>query len=636
MDTNKRPWEQDGFLEESVLKSCLLFDHKEKKNKQTYLKNRLLSLIVSGKCMTVAEIKKEAAYSNVGENIIDSLLNQIVQEKAINISDDGLISMSDNLEKEIDEDYQKIADEIDRFITDIIRRSKISYGSDISNEPQLKINIRNGLNYFFYISGYSFFGIDYRKEVYDLPHLEKTIFNRLSQKDKGACIFVMDELGKAIEKPGEYARLLNTLAKIYVVSQMTGIDPMLANFKRTQIGSKVFIIDTDVALCLMTKNNRSYRLYNKLIEDLLSCGCKLYLPDEVIAEIFHHAEAAKARYPFVSYYMSNDDALVPPMLNNVFVEDFYYSIRKSSHEINWENYLRNYYDKTLGIKFTRDVVIQTFGDKFIYGLPQGVSVDTQEEGFQRLADSVLQETYQTEKAERRDDARNRDIANTDTLLYLTTTKLNKYHEERIGGLKGRDDLLVHRYYILTMSTRVFNCANSLGTAEKVLCNPKALIAYFEESDLFTNGDAVGMINLFDNSFLIYTAKEIHDDIATLVNAGVDVKGANLVRLRYDLQNEIHELLTVDNTEKLKHISNEIASKGYKFRDEIQEILQENKNKGKEISDTKFKLGKSEQENSSLKEENETLRQQLKKSAQENAYLKKLAKKSKTKGRRLKK
>ena len=159
--------------------------------------------------------------------------------------------------------------------------------------------------------------------------------------------------------------------------QIMDIDPLLSEFKSTLIREKVFILDTDVLLYLVTDKASLSRQYRKMIELLQKCGCKIYIPNEIITEVFNHAEAAQKRYPFVSYLIDTEENLVSQEFKNVFIEDYYYI--KQSDKANcptWKVYIKNYFSSTHGVAFISEQIKDKLGEKINYGvMPEPVQVD---------------------------------------------------------------------------------------------------------------------------------------------------------------------------------------------------------------------------------------------------------------------
>ena len=285
-------------------------------------------------------------------------------------------------------------------------------------------------------------------------------------------------IGCVVAEPTEKQKsILEILARNYITMQIMDIDPLLSEFKSTLIREKVFIVDTDVLLYLITEEATMSRQYKKMVELLQKCGCKIYIPNEIITEVFNHAEAAKKRYNFVSYLIDTKGNLASQDLKNVFIEDYYY-IRHSneSSQPTWDTYISNYYSLNHGVSFISEQIKDKLGDKIHYGtIPKDVKID--DALLERLAGISLEETSKTEKGQHRDEDKNQDIAKTDAQLYLEIKKLNEINNERIGRKQEeRQDLLKNKYYILTNSTRVHYCAKQLGVSANILCKPASLMA----------------------------------------------------------------------------------------------------------------------------------------------------------------
>lgn len=94
-----------------------------------------------------------------------------------------------------------------------------------------------------------------------------------------------------------------------------------------------------------------------------------------------------------------------------------------------------------------------------------------------------------------------------------------------------------------------------------------------------------------------------EDIKTLVNSGIDIKGKSLVRLRFDLQEDIKDLLTCETVEDYNAIYERVNRKGYKFEDRIEDIMRDSQNKTKIIESMMQII---EQKNSEIKERDEQI------------------------------
>ena len=97
----------------------------------------------------------------------------------------------------------------------------------------------------------------------------------------------------------------------------------------------------------------------------------------------------------------------------------------------------------------------------------------------------------------------------------------------------------------------------------------AMMAYMVEAG-FYNENKLDVLSLFENTFFAYIANESWKDTENLLKTGIDFKGKNIVRLRYDLQDNIQKLLTaVPGSDDYKTIVSEVKNKGYSFVEPIE-------------------------------------------------------------------
>jgi hypothetical protein len=391
---------------------------------------------------------------------------------------------------------------------------------------------------------------------------------------------------------------------------LMGEDPLLNNFKQSIIGNKCFILDTDYLLFVITDNGEQSKQYKSLLKQLLGCGCKIYIPKEVLAEVFDHAEASTKRYHFVTQVVGNGGARwAVENINNIFLEA-YYRQKEAKSNISWETFIANYYDKDMGISFTIDAIQNTLGDNrnILYGeLPNNYNFfESKNVGDiklkEQMREKALGATLRTSKAETREETKNQRISDTDAMLFLSARQLNIMTEAQNGeSTDGRKDLLKHKYYVLTNTFRINKCAEELGIKEHVLCAPSALMAYMVEAGLMNRKD-LNILSLFDNPFLSYIADKSWDDATKMVKVGIDFRNKNIVRLRYDLQDKINLLLSLDpHSLQYWKVVDEVKDKGYSFVEQIEhakELEKQNKEKDvkiekleTELAHTKVSLGK---------------------------------------------
>lgn len=571
-------WFEDKELERALINSSMLLIKTNINNKRSLLFQKyVLSLIFTGRVKRFDDIINDfgKTHPNVYLDVsqVKSSLDSLKKEKIIDFDGDGNIILSAKKLQEANSYTSAIQDELDEVVRDVFEHVKASYSPNkITQEAQVLSNIKSCFNYYFKVASLFYFDIESRKDVIELSKLADIASENLKGHDELRDQIIYS-VGSVIDKPTEkQLHALETMARIHVTAQIMNIDPLLSKFKATQIKGKIFVLDTDVVLHAITQNASCSKQYKLMLKQLEDCGCIIYLPEEIIQEVYNHAEASLKRYHFVSNKIGIRDEDAPKVLKNVFIEDYHYSLLKNQKSyMSWYSYIRDYYDSKHGVPFTFDVIEEELGDRIIYGkLPtcSGINADDRA----KLYEAVLEETKKTDKALHRDFEKNEDIANADTLLYLTVKQVNN------DGRNGRDEhsrkksIMMNECYLLSSSNRVHYCAKDLGIHSDVICNPKALLAYLAETG-FISHEKVEFTKLFDNPFLIYTAKLVEEDLDAILNAHIELGSQRIVRMRYDLQEEIQKSLLIKDAEEYQEFYKEVTRKGYPFDSVVAEIME---------------------------------------------------------------
>ena len=590
-------WQDDKHLEEAMLKSSMLFIKAKINDKRSLLFEKyLLSIFFSGRAKNVEDII--TLFSNTHQNIyidktqVKSALDSLVKDKILECDKDGNYSISEKKQSEATTYTNEILLELDHVVTDIFNTLKKNYSNTNNKENQIKTNIKSCLNYYFKVASLYYFNLDSQKDLSELEKLSEIASEGLNGLDelRDQIIFAV---GSIINNPNDnQSHALEIMARIHVTAQMMNIDPLLSKFKATQIKGKTFILDTDVVLHAITDNASYSKQYELMIRQLLKCGCLIYIPYEIITEVYNHAEASLKRYPFVSNMIGLKDEDAPKLFKNVFIEDFHNTkILNPGKHITWEGYISNYFDKEHGISMTADVIEEALGDRINYGkLPNHSEIDEKES--EQLYNLVLEETQKTDKANHRAFEKNEDIAKADTQIYLIVKQINKDNANTEPLTKGKKNILHNDCYFLSSSNRVHYCAKTLGLDADISCNPKALLAYLAETG-YVEREKVLFTKLFDNPFLIYTAKLVEDDIDALLRVHVDLSESKIVRMRYDLSDEIHKSLTIKNANEYQQFYDDVKQKGYKFNSTVTEIMESHINDQKKIDNLLCELAEAQ-------------------------------------------
>lgn len=614
-------------MEMALLKSCLLFSGKNiKESGATIMEKKIMSLIFQDAIKNVDDIQKYCSIDEVVNDddavsqLRESIVIQLKKKKIITVGAKGNISLNEETKTKADEIGILYQNGKSKIISTVLEDVRKEYKKHLSEEAQVKSNIKNCLNYYLYVSSFAFLGYDNSTNI-DRGRLKEMAGDKLGRDSKELTDHIIYAIGKLIESPTtEQREILNAYAKAIMINQIIGRDPLLRDFKRTKIRQKSFVIDTDIVLYCLTKNTIRGKGYLKMINCLIDSGCKLYIPNEVIEEAYDHAEAATKRYKFQSHMIEEGDvALVKCNGHNVFVEDYMYGKNKGA-ESNWNKYIQNFFDPEYGQRLIFDNVKHIFGDKVIYGsypeIESPVPSDNYE--YKQLYDDVLEATQKSPNAKFRDEEKNKKIASVDVTLYLSVKKANQRQMKREGAQQSSSGVLCHDYYILTNAVRAHRCAKEQGLEYEVICSPQAMIVYLTETGLLTNCD-IDVSDLFENPFFAYISENYWEDMHNFIAAGIDIRGKSIVRLRLDLNQNLHVLLTTDSSsEEYIQTYQEVKDKGYSFIDNVKRVAEEAIQKEEENKALKSEIEK-------LKKQNEQMEKALAKQKYEKRAFGKIVK-----------
>ena len=572
---------EDKDLEAAMIKACLLFDTVKVQKREMLFHKKILVYILdtNKKTDSVDEIyqlvSKELSGLSFNRDLVNNAVNALKADGFIDVDKDGGVSLTEKTQAKSDQYISQQKSLFDKLANDIFLDVKQQV--PIKNELQVKQNIKNCIDYYIRVSCYKTLGVDEGKNLDEIALLQTKAVSHLGD-NKRLKEQILLSIGNVIAHPTEEQHTtLDTMARSLITMQLLASDPLLTNFKHSVIGRKVFVLDTDFVLYLITDNGERSVQYKRLLKVLTNCNCKIYIPTEVLTEIFDHAEAATKKYNFVRSFIENGkEQWVENGIKNIFVEA-YYKNRNANGEKSWHVFISNYYDKERGCKYTIDVVkecLSGYKNISIGRMPYDYDIfDSNEEEDislrNQLFEKALEATHNTEKAGRRDEIKNETIARTDTKLYLSVRDLNIKERERNGNKDERADLLEYKYYVITNTFRIYPCAAELNLKEKVFCTPMAMMAYMVEAG-FYDENKPDVLGLFENTFFAYIANESWEDTEKLLKTGIDFKGKSIVRLRYDLQDNIQKLLTaVPGSDDYKTNVSEVKNKGYSFVEPIE-------------------------------------------------------------------
>lgn len=541
----------DDQLTMSMIKSTLLYSLSPELNTQqrkNLFDKAVLSIIsMTDKSMSIPEIQNEF-HERFGRILVISQIKASIER----LNAKGLLKpIGDNYEPSKKTKLEMLAgiahveQKTDALISDIINMThQVATGirCSINDDGQMEVNIKKTLNLFF-----KYYGNDLAQDVNSIvPEMVKQeeLIHLLSdnlQPDLAECLVY--SLGQILSKPTEeQASTLLLWAKAFIGSQLMRIDPMLGDFQRNAFKDKLYILDTDFVLNCMVKHGRYSEIYSFLLNQLLTMGCKVYIPESVVQEVVTHAAYSRRNYHyFKNTFEATDEIIVYEKVKNVFVIDYYISQIKKTEgfsERSFSNYIENFYEESDPYNYMLEVMAAVLPRGVVIGdtsLYEEACIDSYEK--ECLTATIFSETIKTAKAAYRTPEENQLIAETDADLYLMTRNLNKNQPQKNDNM-----LLYGRAYLITNSTRSIRSAKANGIFSSVVVKPSVIIALISEIGMFDTSDK-SIINLLGNPFLAEVVEQNWESLKSLVDSGVDLRGKKLPRLKRDLKHIIHLLLT---------------------------------------------------------------------------------------------
>jgi hypothetical protein len=578
----------DDSLENTMLKCSLLFSFNPRaiQARKSLFDHAVFALILDSPGKPKEELRSifaEKYGRAVPAGELDASLARLRKEKRINKGEP--IVPTAQASTEILGNLARVNQSAEKLISAIVRKTKKDYGKrvDAALETALTQNIKNSLSAYFRL-----YGLEYARDVDaavmkfgfssndDLIALAK---HKLPEQAGHALVFA---IGDTIKKPtDEEAETLANWSKAFIGVQIMGLDPKLSEFQVSAVAKKTFIVDTDFLLYVLTPECPESSTYQEILSDICEFGCRVVIPEEVVLEVIKHAEYAPRNYNYLQNTFSTVDAeIVDTKVGNIFLKGFYYEyLRGENDGLGFKQYLENYYDPHKPYRYMMELIKHLVPAKVeILGVDDAFDFDLNHEELSKLEELIFSETWKTQKGTYRDEDENREIASLDAKIYLYLHYSNG--NEEVNPRK----VLAGNHHMLSASRRAYWCAKKLGYNSNYGAHPRTMLQLLERIGKFAPS-AREFVNLFDNPFLIEAVNSSWENIKSLVDAGVDLKGRNVVRMRWDLDEEVSKFLEERNSfeERLDPDSPQesrsylekmemLRSKGYKLIPEIQDVL----------------------------------------------------------------
>lgn len=571
-------YEGNNSLEASQLRSILIFNSVEKMHTDNdMILKALFSLIIDAdnRANKNSIIKTlEERFSMIWTTkILDKHLSTLKEMKLIDINPQGNIIALER-RKDGKEFIRGVIEETNDFLDGLITRLRDVYKASISDVDltQIKNIFRKSLSAYFNQSSFEFFNVKAKSKKEETIDIISFIQKEITPHKLAEAI--IRTLAEVLMNPGEKESIfLEKWARAYIAMQVIGLDPSLSNFKDSKLKDKSFVLDTDIVLNFITKNAKYSEMYHQMFKKLKNIGCNIYLPPDVFTEVESNCKAACTKYfTYKENLLNMTDEHLEQSIGNVLIEDYVKTIKNdpTMDDYRFEDYINNIYDHNNSTLLRNNIIDVIGKENYERTLPQFEDVDD----IKLLKNTILDRTERSQKGIERTKEINMELSDTDAQLYYTIYKMN----ENIPDEK----FFSQRVYLLTRSKRTSVSAKEVGMYKRnIICHPEALYSIMVENGTMNIGE-IKFVNLFDNPFLVYTAKQIWEQVDPLLKAGAKLKYAELNKLRLDVDNRIDQILTCSTNEERYEIAQKLEEQGYEFPKMINEARQEAK-KEKEMA-----------------------------------------------------
>lgn len=591
-------------LEKSLIRASLLFTFNPNADasRKDVFDQTIFSLISSEKDGCSKEmiiiLFKEKFKKDLTIGELEASINRLKKQDLIEVKGDLFIATSIALEK-LEGNLSRINSSTKALIDDILAKLSDIYKQKISQytETIIQKNIQKSLSSFFCLYGLEYtdsakiagnrYGFSNNQDLIEIAK------NNLPSKLGEVLVYC---IGETIKIPTEeQAKTLANWAKAYVGVQIMGLDPKLRNIQATELSRKTFVIDTDFLLYTLVEHTPLSSIYIHVIQELQELRCKIIIPTEVIYEAIKHAEFAERNYKyFRNTFNSVDQIVVQEKIGNIYVKGYYNAVLSGEidgKDVSFQDYLSNFYDINSPFKFFEEIIKNRITGKiYIQEICEITSKEPDSIELEMLKNAIYSETTKTFKGTYRSDNENKEVAETDAKLYLTLNYINSKSE------RNTNEVFSGTHYLLTSSTRAIRCAWKLGYKHNVIAKPYTLINLLERLGKF-HSTAKDIVNLFENPFLIEAVNNSWEDIKVLIEAGISLKGKNVVRLKWDLDEEIKTFLSDQSkleakidSEEVNKVDNfigfikNVKSKGFSLIPETEELIKRYEALEKEVAD----------------------------------------------------
>jgi hypothetical protein len=484
-------------------------------------------------------------------------------------------------------------------IGDIIADVIQALGESISDEERLQLeqNARTVLVEYFRLNGLELANSILSGQTPALVYGQTT--DRLKEmagyripEHLGTILF--DAIGSALSSPtSEQAKYFASCSRAYLASQVMNIDPALREFQATRMAKKTFVLDTDFVLDAIIQDLPRSSVNRNLVNQLLSLGAKVLVPEEVLREVATHFMISVHTFDYHEEYLNSlTEELLTAQVQNALVKGYWYYARgRGCYRDGFMKYRKNYYDDDMGEAFVTDVTKEALPTVSIGAITTELGVEVDPAKYADVRSVMLEFSQASGKGLLRTDEQNAKVADTDALLMLTVAQHN------VSPTPASKSLLRNNAYIITSSGRYIRAAQRLSLAVLVSTRPHilaGLIEMFSPSGI----DDRQFVALFENPIIQQSAQRCWGEIKVLLDAGIELRGVSMTRLKHDVETVLHEHISaikeitededakvdrqielVEAAEKKGYAPNAVVAtlmaKGTTAEDELKKLSEEN-------------------------------------------------------------
>lgn len=339
---------------------------------------------------------------------------------------------------------------------------------------------------------------------------------------------------RALSCPSEdQATYFANCSRAYLALQVMNADPSLREFQGNRFRSKTFLLDTDFVLEAIVKDLPTSSTYRHLVEQLVSIGATVLVPDAVLSEVVTHFDISPKTYDYFGEALASlPEELAVAKVENTLVRGYWYHRRgRSCSRRGFMAYRANHFNVTNSAQFVGDVVREALPGVQIQPIDSYFDVPTEPEHFARVCEAMLELAQKSHLSAYRTDEQSQELASHDALLMTAVLAHNTAAGANPGAVLGR------RAFILTTSGRYVRAAKMCGIDDRVSTRPHILVSLLEMVGPSSLEDH-NFVPLFENPLLQQAADMSWDNIRVLLDAGIDLRNKTLTRLRHDTEQRL--------------------------------------------------------------------------------------------------